>query len=79
MPKHDTILDRPVLSLSDSDPVDFRALCEGTFVAGSAGSGKTSMSGRQLAYGLLRMPNSGGLILTAKSEGTETEAEGSGQ
>jgi hypothetical protein len=71
MPKNDAILDRPVLSFSDSDVADFRALCEGTLVVGSAGSGKTSTSGKQLAYGLLRMPSSGGLILTAKSEETE--------
>ena len=71
MPKQDNVLNTPVLAFSDSDLADFRALCEGIFIAGSAGSGKTSTSGRQLAYGLLRMPNSGGLILTAKSEETD--------
>jgi hypothetical protein len=71
MPKQDNILNTPVLAFSDSDVADFRALCEGIFIAGSAGSGKTSTSGRQLAYGLLGMPNSGALILTAKSEETE--------
>lgn len=71
MPKHDPILDRPVLSFSDSDVADFRALCEGTLIVGSAGSGKTTTSGKNLAYGLLNMPNSGALILTAKSEETE--------
>jgi hypothetical protein len=71
MAKKDPILDRPVLMFSDSDSADFRGCCEGIFVAGSAGSGKTTTSGRNLAYGLLNMPNSGGLICTAKSEETD--------
>src|SRR5271165_4699397 len=70
MPKSDRILDTPVLSLSKSDYVDCRALCEGCLVTGSGGAGKSSTSGKNLAYGLLRMPNSGALILTAKSEET---------
>jgi hypothetical protein len=70
MPKRDDILDRPVLALSESDFINGRSLCEGCFVAGAPGSGKTTTSGKQLAYGLLRVPNSGGLVLTAKAEET---------
>ena len=66
----DNILDRRVLSLSDCDHLDGRSLCEGTFIAGAPGSGKTTTSGKQLAHALLRIPHSGGLILTAKAEET---------
>ena len=71
MPKRDPVLDRPVLSLSGSDQLLFRDLAEGTLITGAPGSGKSSTSGKQLAYGLLRMPNSGGLVLTAKAEETQ--------
>ena len=70
MLKIDAVLDRPVLSLSQSDQLCFRDLAEGTLITGAPGSGKSSTSGKQLAYGLLRMPNSGGLVLTAKAEET---------
>jgi hypothetical protein len=66
MPNRDDIL-----VLSDNDFLDVRALCEGTLITGAPGSGKTTTSGRQLAYGLLRIPNSGGVILTAKAEETQ--------
>lgn len=64
------ILDTPILSLSESDHLDLRALCEGTLITGAPGAGKSSCSGRQLAYGLLRVPKMGGLVLTAKAEET---------
>src|SRR5580692_7564933 len=64
------ILDRPILSLSDVDPLRLRDLVEGTLITGAPGSGKTSTSGKQLALGLLRTPNTGGLVLTAKAEET---------
>ena len=48
-----------------------RDFVEGTFITGAPGSGKTTTSGKQIAYGLLRTPNSGGLILTAKAEETQ--------
>ena len=65
------LLDTPVLSLSDADYLDLRALCEGVFISGSPGAGKSTTSGKALAYGLLRIPHSGSLILTAKGEETE--------
>jgi hypothetical protein len=71
MPKRDDILDRPILSLSDVDPLRLRDLVEGTLITGAPGSGKTSTSGKQLAFGLLRTPKSGGLVLTAKAEETQ--------
>jgi len=70
MTKHDDILDRLMLSLSESDHLRLRDLVEGTLITGAPGSGKTTTSGKQLAYALLRIPNSGGLILTAKAEET---------
>jgi hypothetical protein len=70
MTKRDSVLDRPVLSLSESDQLLFRDLAEGTLITGAPGSGKSSTSGKQLAYGMLRAPGSGGLILTAKAEET---------
>src|SRR5580658_9731136 len=71
MPKRDDILDRPILSLSDVDPLRLRDLVEGTLITGAPGSGKTSTSGKQLAFGLLRTPGMGGLVLTAKAEETQ--------
>jgi TraM recognition site of TraD and TraG len=71
MSKHDDILDRPILSLSESDLVRFRDMTIGTAIIGSPDAGKTSTSGKQLAHGLLRTPKSGALILTAKAEETQ--------
>jgi hypothetical protein len=71
MAKHDDILDRPIISLSDNDRALFRDLIIGTLISGSSDSGKTSTAGKQLAHGLLRMPHSGALILVAKREETE--------
>src|ERR1017187_516410 len=71
MAKHDDILDRPILSLSEKDDLRLRDLVEGTLITGAPGSGKSSTSGKQLAYGLLRIPGSGGLVLTAKAEETQ--------
>ena len=71
MPKHNDILDRPILSLSDVDHLRLRDLVEGTLITGAPGSGKSSTSGKQLAFGLLRTPRMGGLVLTAKAEETQ--------
>ena len=71
MAKRDTILDRTILSISEKDELRLRDLVEGTLITGAPGSGKSSTSGKQLAYGLLRTPNSGGLVLTAKAEETQ--------
>ncbi len=70
MPSPDTILDRPILALSEADELRPRDLVEGTLITGAPGSGKTSTSGQQLALSLLRVPRMGGLVLTAKAEET---------
>ena len=70
MRTQENILDRPILSLSDQDELRLRDLVEGTFITGAPGSGKSSTSGKQLAFGLLRTPGMGGLVLTAKAEET---------
>jgi len=70
-PFRDTILDRRVLGLSDSDWLTVRSLCEGTLITGAPGSGKSSCSGQQLALALLSVPEMGGLVLTAKAEETQ--------
>ena len=69
-PKTD-ILDRRVLSLSEYDHLSLRDLAEGTLITGAPGSGKSSTSGKQLAFALLRTPHMGGLVLTAKAEETQ--------
>jgi hypothetical protein len=66
----DPVLDRKLISLSADDHITTRDGCEGIFISGSGGGGKSSCSGKQLAYGLLRVPKSGCLILTAKAEET---------
>ena len=70
MPSHYDVLERRVVSLSDGDHIRWLDMTEGSVISGSAGGGKTSTSGKQLAHGLLRTPHSGALILTAKSEET---------
>ncbi len=70
MGKSDDILDRIMISLSESDPLRMRDLVEGTLITGGPGSGKTTTSGSQLARALLNARNSGGLVLTAKAEET---------
>ena len=71
MASADHILDRKILSLSEVDHVTTRSATEGTLITGAPGSGKSSCSGRQLAYGLLSVPKMGGLVLTAKAEETQ--------
>ena len=71
MRTQDHTLDRPILSLSDNDELRLRDLVEGTLITGAPGSGKSSTSGKQLAFGLLRTPGMGGLVLTAKAEETQ--------
>jgi predicted PilT family ATPase len=61
------ILDHTILSLSETDHLRVRDMCEGTLITGAPGSGKSSTAGKQLAYGLLQTPGMGGLVLTAKS------------
>jgi TraM recognition site of TraD and TraG len=71
MANHDDILDRPILSLSDSDHLRVSETFQGIVATGSPRSGKSSAVGKQLAFGLLQTPQSGGLILTAKAEETQ--------
>jgi hypothetical protein len=67
----DPILDRKILSFSEfGDDLTTRDACTGSLISGSASSGKTSTSGKQFAHALLSIPNSGGLVLTAKAEET---------
>jgi hypothetical protein len=63
--------DLVVLVLSAVDVIYLAWLWEGTCIFGAPGSGKSSCSGRNLAMGLLRVPEMGGLILTAKAEETQ--------
>jgi hypothetical protein len=70
MTNHDDILRWPVLSLSDRDRLLIFEMFEGSLIAGSSRSGKSSAVGKQLAFGLLRAPQSGGLVLVAKKEET---------
>jgi hypothetical protein len=70
MPKHDNVLDARVIPLSATHWLYVRDMVEGTLITGAPGSGKSSCSGKQLALGLLNVPNMGGLILTAKAEET---------
>jgi len=70
MPARENILDVPLLSLSKTDHLCMRDLVEGTLITGAPGSGKTTTSGEQLARALLKTPNTGGLVETAKGEET---------
>ena len=64
------ILDLPLIGLSQTDCIPVRDSVEGIFVAGAPGSGKSANVGRQFGAAFLRIPNSGALILTAKTEET---------
>jgi Mg-chelatase subunit ChlI len=70
MTKSDEVLDRILLNLSKSDPLRVRDAVEGIAILGAPGSGKTTTSGRQVALALLQIPNSSGLVLTAKPDET---------
>jgi hypothetical protein len=61
-------LDVPLIGLSETDYVSRRQAVEGICITGAPGSGKSANAGKQFAYALLRVPNSGALILTAKAE-----------
>ncbi len=75
MAPNNNLLDQPLLALSESDYADWKTVFEGTFIAGSPGAGKSTTSGRNLAYALMRRRDSGGLVLVAKGE--ETQKSGS--
>jgi TraM recognition site of TraD and TraG len=67
---NDKFFNLEILALSALDVLQLGSLWEGVLITGAPGSGKSSCSGRQLAMGLLSVPESGALILTAKSEET---------
>ena len=69
-PRND-LLDYPMLGLSETDVLLFRDFIEGgTLITGALGSGKSSTSGRTIAYAFLRA-GLGGLVLTVKSDETQ--------
>lgn len=59
--------DLPVLSFGDGDEWTLRDACEGTFILGATGSGKTSGSGKTLAQSFLAS-GFGGLVLCVKDD-----------
>ena len=68
-------LNTPLQVFSQSDIWTLGDAFEGTLITGSPGSGKSSCSGKALAYSFLRTPMMGGLILTAKAEETRNWIE----
>jgi hypothetical protein len=70
-PLNHDLFSTPILALSAHDLLYLGWTWEGVLITGSPGSGKSACSGRALALGLLRVPRSGALILTAKSEETQ--------
>ncbi len=67
-------LDRTLLDLSPKDPWTTRDAVAGTLILGETGSGKTSGSGREVAYSFLNS-GMGGLVLAAKGDEADTWAE----
>lgn len=54
-PRYEDILDRPILGLTEKDPLRVRAFVQGgTLVIADSGSGKTANVGKQLACAFLR-------------------------
>lgn len=70
VPKDD-LPNRRIVGLSVSDWFTVESTWQGILITGSPQGGKSSCSGKQIAYGLLRVPQTGGLVLTAKAEETE--------
>lgn len=66
-PIPDWDLSATLLPWRSGEPWSIRDAVEGTLIAGTTGSGKTSGSGRALAMAMLRA-GFGGLVLTAKSD-----------
>lgn len=65
------VLDEPLLQWSPQDPWSVRDATQGTLILGATGSGKTTGSGQAIAKAMLAR-GFGGLVLTAKSDETET-------
>lgn len=69
-PRYRDILDIPILSLSKTDYLDARTLCQGgTLILGDPGSGKSSTSRKNIIFGLLRA-GFGAVFCTTKPEDT---------
>ncbi|OWK46480.1 type IV secretory system conjugative DNA transfer family protein [Fimbriiglobus ruber] len=62
---------KPLLYFSEQDPFTIGDSCEGAFVFGQTGSGKSSGIGQSLAIAMLRA-GYGGLVLSAKPGEAET-------
>jgi hypothetical protein len=60
----------PLQRFSANDVWTLGDAFEGALITGSPGSGKSSCSGKALAYAFLKTPMMGGLVLTAKAEET---------
>jgi hypothetical protein len=72
MSPRNSLLDQPVLQLSDVDFLRLRKFLNGgTLITGGLGEGKSSTSLRQICLGLMRA-GLGGLFCTVKSDDTET-------
>lgn len=67
LPAHYSALETPLLALSPVDSWTIQDAFEHTLIFGGTGSGKTSGSGRALAYAFLQA-GFGGLVLCAKPE-----------
>jgi hypothetical protein len=66
------VLDTVLLHWTESDPFTVRQLLDGgVCVMGRTGSGKSSSSGYQIGKAIVRLPGSGGLILSSKPEDKE--------
>lgn len=59
--------DLPILSFPQGDEWSLRDACEGTFILGATGSGKTSGSGKAIACAFLSL-GFGGLVLCVKPD-----------
>ncbi len=65
-PTHDVDIAAPLLRFSPVDALSLADSFEGSFICGSPGSGKSTTSGKALAYSFLKTPGMGGLVLSAK-------------
>ncbi len=72
---HGPDLAEPLLNFSAVDPYTLGMSWEGTAIFGAPGTGKSTTSGKALAYAFLKTPMMGGLVLTAKAEETRNWIE----
>ena len=71
MPQQDDFPNRAIVGWSESDMLPLESTWQGILITGSPQGGKSSCSGKQIAHGLLKVPETGGLVLTAKAEETQ--------